>query len=189
MTAVAGDGLWFVRFILVWSSLSPVFILWAIRGTKAVDQHIFTVACMILFLTPTLVLWFFWSRAKAKNAVRTVTVVKAEDPKDHILTYLFAMLIPLFQSNLDDTRQLVAAVVAFGMIMFMFWHMKLHYMNFVFAILRYSIYTVKVYAGSGPDGPKMPLTYVVISRRSAIPEGESLTGYRLGGLVLADKAA
>ena len=152
MTAVAGDGLSFVRFILVWSSLSPVFILWAIRGTKAIDQRIFTLACLILFLAPTLVLWFFWNRAKVKNAVRTVTVIKAEDPKDHILTYLFAMLIPLFQSNLDDVRQLTVAVVAFGMIMFMFLRMKLHYM-------------------------------------SAIPEGKTLTGYRLGGLVLADKAA
>lgn len=188
MAAKAGDGLPFVRFILVWSSLSPVFILWAIRGTNAVDPCLFIGACLVLFLAPTLVLWAFWARAVANDTVRDIKVLKAEDPKDHVLTYLFAMLIPLFQSNLDDLRQLAVAVVAFGMIMFLFWHMKLHYMNFVFAVLQYNIFTVKVDAGATASGPMPPSTWVVISKRGAIPEGEMLTGYRLGGLVLADKA-
>ena len=188
MAAKAGDGLPFVRFILVWSSLSPVFILWAIRGTTSVDPYIFTGACLILFLAPTLVLWAFWARSVAKDTVRDIKVVKAEDPRDHVLTYLFAMLIPLFQSNLDDLRQLAVAVVAFGMIMFLFWHMKLHYMNFIFAVLQYNIFTVKVEAGATASGPKPHSTWVVISKRSSIPEGEMLTGYRLGGFVLADKA-
>lgn len=115
-------------------------------------------------------------------------MVKAEDPKDHILTYLFAMLIPLFQSNIDDKRQLAVAIVALGMIMFLFWHMRLHYMNFVFALLGFSIFTVRVDAGVDARGPKPHGTWVIISRRSAISDGETLTGYRLGGLVLADKA-
>ncbi len=188
MTTAARDSLSFVRFVLVWSSLSPVFLLWAIRGTKAVDETYFTIVCLVLFLAPTLVLWGFWSRSKAKNTVRTVKVVKAEDPKDHILTYLFAMLIPLFQSNIDDKRQLAVAIVALGMIMFLFWHMRLHYMNFVFALLGFSIFTVRVDAGVDARGPKPDGTWVIISRRSAISDGETLTGYRLGGLVLADKA-
>lgn len=188
MKAAPSDGLSFVRFILVWSSLSPVFLLWAVRGTKAVNETGFTFACLALFFAPTLLLWGFWARSRAKNAVRTVKVIKAEDPKDHILTYLFAMLIPLFQSNIDDKRQLAVAIVAFCMIMFLFWHMRLHYMNFVFALLQYNIFTVKVDAGSDASGPRPPSTWVVISRRSAISDGETLTGYRLGGLVLADKA-
>lgn len=188
MAEKGGDGLPFVRFILVWQSLSPVFILWAIRGTETVNACVFTGICLVLFLAPTLLLWAFWARAVAKDTVRDIKVVKAEDPKDHVLTYLFAMLIPLFQSNLDDIRQLAVAAVAFGMIMFLFWHMKLHYMNFVFAILQYNIFTVKVDAGATASGPKSPSSWVVISKRSALPEGEVLTGYRLGGLVLADKA-
>ncbi len=188
MKTAAGQSLSFVRFILVWSSLSPVFLLWAIRGTKAVDEAIFTIVCLVLFLSPTLLLWIFWSRSKAKNTVRTVKVIKAEDPKDHILTYLFAMLIPLFQSNIDDKRQLAVAIVAICMIMFLFWHMKLHYMNFVFAMLGYNIFTVRVDAGVDAHGPRPAGTWVVISRRGAISDGETVTGYRLGGLVLADKA-
>lgn len=188
MKTAASDGLSFVRFILVWSSLSPVFLLWAVRGTKAVDETNFTAVCLVLFLAPTLLLWAFWSRSRARNTVRTVKVIKAEDPKDHILTYLFAMLIPLFQSNIDDKRQLAVAILAICMIMFLFWHMRLHYMNFVFALLGYNIFTVKVDAGLWADGPSHPGTWVVISRRTAISDGEMLTGYRLGGLVLADKA-
>lgn len=188
MTVAASDSLSFVRFILVWSSLSPVFLLWAIRGTKAVDETHFTLVCLALFLAPTLALWGFWSRSIAKNTVRTVKVIKAEDPKDHILTYLFAMLIPLFQSNIDDKRQLAVAIVALCMITFLFWHMRLHYMNFVFALLGYSIFTVRIDSGTDSHGPKPAGTWVIISRRSAISDGETLTGYRLGGLVLADKA-
>lgn len=188
MTSAATDSLSFVRFILVWSGLSPVFLLWAIRGTKAVDETYFTLVCLVLFLAPTLVLWGFWSRSRSKNTVRTVKVIKADDPKDHVLTYLFAMLIPLFQSNIDDKRQLAVAIVAMCMIMFLFWHMRLHYMNFVFALLGYSIFTARVEAGAYARGPKPAGTWVIISRRSAISDGETLTGYRLGGLVLADKA-
>lgn len=188
MKSTANESLPFVRLILVWSSLSPVFLLWAIRGTKAVDERYFTAVCLFLFLAPTLALWGFWSRSKVKHTVRTVTVVKADDPKDHILPYLFAMLIPLFQSNIDDKRQLAVAVLAWCMVMFLFWHMRLHYMNYIFALLGYSIFTVRVDAGVDARGPKPASTWVIISQRSAIPDGETLTGYRLGAFVLADKA-
>lgn len=180
------EGMRFVRFILVWSSLSPAFLLWAVRGSEAYPDWKFTVICLALFSVPNALLIAFWARAKDKNVVRTLDVIKSDDPKDHILTYLFAMLIPLYQSNMDNARQMLVAGASFAMIMFLFWHMKLHYMNFVFALGGYNIFTVKVKAAIGGTSQE---TWVVISRRATIPEGEILTGFRLGGLVLADKAA
>lgn len=180
------EGMAFVRFILVWSSLSPAFLLWAIRGSEAHPGWKFTTLCLVLFAVPTALLIVFWIRARSKHVVRSLEVIRSDDPKDHILTYLFAMLIPLYQSDMDNTRQMLVSGASFAMIMFLFWHMKLHYMNFVFALGGYNIFTVKVKAGINGT---MQETWVVISKRAAIPEGETLTGFRLGGLVLADKAA
>lgn len=73
--------------------------------------------------------------------------------------------------------------------MFLFWHMRLHYMNLFFAIWGYRIYTVEAKIGTKELDREQPrlMTFAVISRRHYLPEGSALTGYRLGGNVLVDK--
>jgi len=175
-----------VRFLLIWSSLSPVFLLWAVRGTSAFDDKVFVPFCVVLFLAPSLVLWLLWRRNVRIGNTRTIEVRSAQDPKDHLLTYLFAMLLPLWQAGLGTPRDLYATLAALLLILFVFWHMGLHYLNVLFAVWGYRVYTVQ--AGAGGDNQKL-LTYAVISKRSQISAGGApLTGYRLGGNVLVDKA-
>lgn len=175
-----------VRFLLIWSSLSPVFLLWALRGTAAVPDKIFVPICLALFLVPSVVLWLLWRRNVHIENTRTIEIRSAQDPKDHLLTYLFAMLLPLWQAGLGTPRDLYASFAALLLIIFVFWHMGLHYMNVLFAVRGYRVYTVQ--AGAEGDNQKL-LTYAVISKRSHIPVGGAvLTGYRLGGNVLVDKA-
>ena len=180
-----------VRFLLIWSSLSPVFLLWALRGTTAIPDKIFVPGCLGLFLVPLVALWLLWKRNVATGNVRTIEVRATQDPKDHLLTYLFAMLIPLWQGSLGTTRDIYATLFALTLVLFIFWHMGLHYMNLVFAIGGYRVYTVLAGDAGGGDGDNHKLlTYAVISKRSDIPAGgAALTGYRLGGNVLVDKAA
>lgn len=179
-----------VRFLLIWSSLSPVFLLWALRGTTAIPDRVFTPACLGLFAIPSLILWLLWRRNVSTGNVRTIEVRATQDPKDHLLTYLFAMLLPLYQAGLGSTRDIYATLLALALILFVFWHMGLHYMNVLFAVRGYRIFTVQ--AGDDPSGANNNfrlLTYAVISKRSHIPAGgTALTGYRLGGYVLVDKA-
>ena len=179
-----------VRFLLIWSSLSPVFVLWALRGTTAISDKIFVPICLGLFAVPSIVLWLLWRRNVATDNVRTVEVRVTQDPKDHLLTYLFAMLLPLWQGGLGTPRDLYATLFALVLVLFVFWHMGLHYMNVLFAFRGYRVYTVQAgNAGEGDDNHRL-LTYAVISKRSHIPAGGTpLTGYRLGGNVLVDKAA
>jgi len=100
------------------------------------------------------------------------------------------MLIPLFDANLEGGRDLLAVTVALLFVMFLFWHMRLHYMNLLFALFGYRIFTVEARIGTKPTDRETGrlATYAVISKRHYISDNENLTGYRLGGNVLVDKA-
>jgi hypothetical protein len=183
------EGLSGVRFLLVWSSLSPVFLLWAIRGVESVPDKIWGPACISMFLLPTILLWLFFRRAKRQENDKTITVHSAKDQREHLLTYLFAMLIPLFDANLGGYRDLIAVFVAFLFVLFLFWHMRLHYMNIFFAMWGYRIFTVEAVSGTDPvDGDSLRLvTYAVLSKRHNLVSEKPLTGWRLGGKVLVDQ--
>ncbi|WP_374283931.1 hypothetical protein [Novosphingobium sp.] len=188
-TSNVSEGLGFVRLVLVWSSLSPVFLLWSIRGVDAVDDAVWIPTCLVLFVLPTAILYWVFSRARKSENVKTIDVVSARDQREHLLTYLFAMLIPLFDVNLGGVRDIVAVAFALAFVMFLFWHMRLHYMNLIFAIWGYRIYTVEARIGTKERDREQPrlVTFAVISRRHYLPEGSALTGYRLGGNVIVDK--
>lgn len=189
-TAKIQQGLGGVRFVLVWSSLSPVFLLWAIRGVESVPDKIWVPACILMFLLPTLLLVMFFRRAKRHQNDKTITVHSAKDQREHLLTYLFAMLIPLFDANLGGYRDLTAIFVALLFVLFLFWHMRLHYMNLFFAMWGYRIFTVEAVSGTETsEGASLNLvTYAVLSKRHNLVPGKPLTGWRLGGNVIVDQA-
>ena len=123
------EGMGGVRFLLIWSSLSPVFLLWSIRGVDTIRDAVWVPFCIALFLLPSVLLFFFFRRAKKHENDKTITVKSAKDQREHLLIYLFAMLIPLFDANLGGARDLIAVSVALLFVLFLFWHMRLHYMN------------------------------------------------------------
>ncbi|TBZ72476.1 hypothetical protein [Rhizobium leguminosarum] len=188
---IAGEGLEITRFILVWSSLSPVFVLWAIRGVAAISDLYWIPVCLVLFLLPSLILWWILRQARNSENTKTILISSAKDQREHLLTYLFAMLIPLFDANTDEIRDLTAVSLALVFVMFLFWHMRLHYMNLFFALWGYRIFTVEAKIGTTETDRKRErfVTYAVISRRHFIPDDDTITGYRLGGRVLFDKAS
>jgi hypothetical protein len=187
----ADEGLEITRFILVWSSLSPVFVLWAIRGVAAISDLYWIPVCLVLFLLPSLILWWILRRSRNSENTKTILISSAKDQREHLLTYLFAMLIPLFDANTDEIRDLTAVSLALVFVMFLFWHMRLHYMNLFFALWGYRIFTVEAKIGTTETDRKRErfVTYAVISRRHFIPDDDTITGYRLGGRVLFDKAS
>jgi len=188
MTNKVEEGLGGVRFLLVWSSLSPVFLLWAIRGVEAIPDKVWVPACIAIFLLPTILLWMFFRRAKQQKNYKTITIHSAKDQREHLLTYLFAMLIPLFDANLGGYRDLLAIFMALLFVLFLFWHMRLHYMNLFFAMCGYRIFTVEAVSGTQAAGGRPRLvTYAVLSKRHHLESGASLKGWRLGGNVLVDQ--
>ena len=168
-----------------------MFLLWAIRGVDTIRDAVWVPLCIALFLLPSVVLFFFFRRAKKQQNDKTITIRSAKDQREHLLIYLFTMLIPLFDANLGGARDLIAVSVALLFVLFLFWHMRLHYMNLFFALFGYKIFTVEAESRTEvAEGvaPKL-VTYAVLSKRHHLAPGKPLTAWRLGGHVLVDQAS
>jgi hypothetical protein len=175
------EGLKRARFLMVLSSISPLFILWAIRGNPLIPDKYFWAFCVFMVIVPNVFLWVRIRTAIKLQEKREITVGKAEDHRDHLLVYLFAMLLPLYATNLGTWRDLGAAFAALGFIIFLFWHLNMHYMNVLFAALGYRVFTVYTPEDGNPLTGKESI--VLITRRVIVAPGEKLTAYRLSNTV------
>lgn len=181
---VPKEGLQFLRLIMVLSSMAPLFVLWAVRGTGPVPDYYFLPVCLGLAVIPTLLLCSRIQTARRVNDCQVKTVHRADDHRDHILVYLFSMLLPFYTVNLNDWREFSATGVALLFIIFLFWHLNMHYMNLIFAVRGYRVFTVT------PDptdkfGSKSP--FVILTKRSSLPDGTQLQTYRLSDTVFIEK--
>lgn len=184
MPGGANRGLPIARLLMVIGSLAPLFLLWAIRGAPPIPDCYWIGACLTLAIVPNLVLVWRWQTAKRRNDHRMLVIAAARDQSEHLLVYLFAMLLPLYTANLGNERELLSVAAAFVFIVFLFWHINLHYMNIAFAILGYRVYTVEI---SRPQASSKS-SVVLLSRRDAPPPaGASIDGLRLSDTVFVEK--
>jgi hypothetical protein len=118
--------------------------------------------------------------ARRLQEKRELVIGTAEDHRDHLLVYLFAMLFPFYAVDLGAWRDLTAVLAALGFIVFLFWHLNLHYMNVLFAARGYRVFTVHP-----PDGNPLSgkASQVLISRRVTIAPGDRIVAHRLSDTV------
>ena len=97
------------------------------------------------------------------------------------------MLLPFYSQDLETWRCLGASLAALGFIVFLFWHLNLHYMNLVFAVRGYRVFTAY------PSADDNPLTrrvrQAVITRRVSLAPGDRLVAYRLSDTVYLEAEA
>jgi hypothetical protein len=178
------SGLPIARLLMVVSSLAPLFLLWAIRGAPPISDRHWVTGCLALAVVPNLALLWRWRVARRSNDHRVIVVASARDQSDHLLVYLFAMLLPLYSVNLGNDRELYAVTAAFAFIVFLFWHMNLHYMNIVFAALGYRVYTAQMTGRGGAAGDAV----ILLSKRTSPPTtGTSIDGLRISDTVFVEK--
>lgn len=181
------EGLKAARMLMVLSSISPLFILWAIRGNSLIPDRWFIGFCALMVVIPNGFLWLRIRTAKKQADKRELTVGTADDHRDHILVYLFAMLLPFYAEAIGTWRDLSATLAALAFIVFLFWHLNLHYMNLVFAALGYRVFTVS------PPADGNPLTgrarQAVITRRVSLASRDRLVAYRLSDTVYLEADA
>ncbi|MDM7322005.1 MAG: hypothetical protein P3W87_001710 [Gammaproteobacteria bacterium] len=173
------EGLKMARLLMVLSGLSPLFILWAIRGNSLIPDHYFIGFCALMVLLPNAFLWLRVSTAKRNNDQREVSVGAVDDHRDHLLVYLVIVLLPLYSENISTPRDLAATLAALSFIVFLFWRLNLHYM--VFVMFGYRVLTVYPPADGNPLTGKTP--YAVITRRTYLSPSEKITAYRLSDTV------
>jgi hypothetical protein len=176
-----GEGLKAARLLMVLSSISPLFLLWAIRGNRLVPDHYLLPFCAAMLVFPNLFLWMRIKVAIRLQERRELAIGSAEDHRGDILVYLFAMLLPLYPIDMGNWRDFAALLSALAFIVFLFWHLNLHYMNLLFAIFGYRVFTISTPKGSNPLSGKR--TQVLLTPRLSLEEGENVIAYRLSDTV------
>jgi hypothetical protein len=171
------QGLKAARLMMVLGSISPLFILWAIRGNNLIPDKYFLLFCAIMIIVPNIFLWLRIYTAKRQHETRRIVVGKAEDHRGDLLVYLFSILLPFYTIDSGTWRNFASELGAIGFIVFLFWYMDLHYLNLLFALFGYRVFTVY------PPSDNNPITgkdsQVLITRRVSINPGIELTAYRI----------
>jgi hypothetical protein len=175
------EGLKTARLLMVLSSISPLFLLWAIRGNKLVPDRYLLPFCAAMLVFPNLFLWIRIKVAIKLKDQRELAIGSAEDHRDDILVYLFAMLLPLYPIDMGNWRDFAALLSALAFIVFLFWHLNLHYMNLLFAIFGYRVFTISTPQDDNPLSGRG--TKVLLTPRISIEAGEHVIGYRLSDTV------
>ena len=166
------EGLKAAQLLMVLSSISPLFVLWAIRGNSLIPDRYFVAFCALMVILPNAFLWLRIRTAKKQADKRELLVGKAEDHRDHILVYLFVMLLPFYSEDFGSWRYLSVSFAALAFIVFLFWHLNLHYMNLIFAALGYRVFTVYPPADGNPLTGR--IRQAVITRRVSLASGDRL---------------
>lgn len=175
------EGLRVARLLMVLSGISPLFILWAIRGSKIVPDSYLLGFCAFMVIVPNLFLWLRIRAAKQQKVRRQLVVGSAEDHRDHLLVYLFAMLLPFYPIDTGSWRDFAALLSALGFVVFLFWHLNLHYMNLLFALRGYRVFTILPPRDDNVISGRISL--VLITPRTSILSGERIVAYRLSDTV------
>lgn len=175
------EGFKIARFLMVLASFSPLFVIWGIQGSSVVPNAVWIPACLALTIFPNLVLVTRLLIVKRHQDMRSLAVGRADDHRDHLLVYLFAMLLPFYNADPSNGRGLAAVLFALGFIVFLFWLLGLHYMNIFFALAGYRVFTVH----PPEDGNRFSdhQDFVLVSRRSTIADGQPIQAYRLSDTV------
>ena len=142
MVMANSEGLKIARFLMVLGSFAPLFVLWAIQGSKIVDDAVWWSVCGALAIIPNLVLWFRLLIVRREQDKQRLTVAGAEDHREHLITYLFATLLPFYTAPMESSRHLISVALGVTFIVFLFWRMNLHYMNLAFAVAGYNLFTI-----------------------------------------------
>jgi hypothetical protein len=175
------EGLRFARLLMVLSSISPLFVIWAVRGNCLLPDRWLWAACASLVVIPNGFLVLRLQTAKRLNEKRTLTVGSADDHRDHILVYLFAMLLPFYADEIATWRHLWSTMIALAFIVFLFVHLNLHYMNVVFAACRYRVFTITPPKDDNPISGRESV--VLITRRLSLRPGDQVSAYLLSDTV------
>lgn len=169
--------------MMVLSSLSPLFVLWAVRGIPSIDDVHLLLACFLLIVFPNAVLYLRIKIAREQGDIVPLVIGQTDDHREHLLVYLFAMLMPLYDLNFGDRRAFLAALIATAFIVFLFHNMGMYYMNFVFALLGYKVYTV--YPSRDDDSGRFSRAdkFVLLSSRPYFENNQEIMAVRISNSV------
>ncbi len=171
------EGFRFGRLVMVLSSISPLFVLWGIKGASAVPDLYLIPSCVFAVVVPALFVWWRVRTAKRDKDSRELTVGSVEGYGHHVLTYIFAMLLPFYRQDIATLRDVLAMGAALAFVIVIFWNLNLHYINLAFILGRYRTYVVHPPADGNPHSGIDD--FILVTRRTSIRTGEGIIAYRI----------
>jgi hypothetical protein len=87
------------------------------------------------------------------------------------------MLLPFYPIDTSSVRDTLALLAALTFIVFLFWHLNLHYMNIWFAMRGYRVYVIIPIEDKNVLSGRASL--VLITPRTDILKDEYIKAYRL----------
>ena len=184
------EGLTFARILMVLGSMAPLFIFLGIRGVPVIDgkplipDYWYESACALLIGIPTVMLMVRVYLAGRNQDTKELTIGTATDHRDHLIAYLFAMIIPLYQNNYNNMRDVLAALAVVVFIWFLFTHMNLHYMNLLFAVAGYRVYTVETANQNNPFSGQSPM--ILLTKRHSLHAQQKIMTRRISDTVFIE---
>lgn len=177
----------FMRLLMVIGSFSPLFILIMVRGSEVINNYLLILICLIIIIVPNIVLLkrIHIIRKNSQN-IHDIKPINVTDQGEAIIVYLFAMLIPLFEADLNSTRSLIAIIVAIIFLIFIFWKLNLHYINIFFALFGYNVFVVEREIVLGPSKVEK-VKIVVLSKKELLLQVKPIQAYRISDTVYIEK--
>lgn len=171
------EGLPLVKFMMLLSSMAPLFLLVGIRGMNDVvdDKHLW-IAVILLLIIPFFIVKLRIHFAVKSNDVFVLDVSETKNNKEYLFTYLFTVLLPLYSVTISDNREFGAIIFAICLVIFVLWNMNLHFVNILFAIQGYRVFTIESFDSA-----------ILLTTRSAIPKNiNELKVHRLSNTVFIE---
>lgn len=171
------EGLPLVKFMMLLSSMAPLFLLVGIRGMDGVveDNHLW-IAVLLLLIIPFVVIKLRIHFARKSNDVYVLDVSETKNNKEYLFTYLFTVLLPLYSVSISDNREFGAMIFAICFVIFVLWNMNLHFVNILFALQGYRVFTIESFDSA-----------ILLTTRSTIPKNlNEMKVHRLSNTVFIE---
>ena len=178
------EGFAVMRLLFVLSSFAPLFVLWAVKGTSLIPDLHFLIICGSLAVGPTLILLTRICIATRRPDQHELILGPPQDHSQYLLGYLFAILLPFYRQEFEQWRDFAALWVAFAFIVFLFWDMRLHYLNIIFRVGGYRIYSIA--PRDETDDIGRGESWILLTRRRKVHEELSVTAIRITDCVYMD---
>jgi len=171
------EGLPLVKFMMLLSSMAPLFLLVGIRGIDKIveDKHLWLTVSLLIMI-PFMIIKLRIYFAKKSNDVFVLNVAETKNNKEYLFTYLFTVLLPLYSVTMSKKREFEAMIFAICFVVFVLWNMNLHFINILFAVQGYRVFTIESFDSA-----------ILLTTRSTIPRNISeLKVHRLSNTVFIE---
>ena len=172
------EGFVGLRLALVLWSLSPVFVVWAIRGDDLLPGTLRISVAAATCVIPAIWLCYRLHQAKQtglSGSVDELIVRRLTDRREHLLSYLFPILLSLWAASFDTWREFAAFVTVLFLSGIAFWHLQLTYVNCWFALV--GLRAVEVSRETGTMPSIRPV--ILLTRNHDLAEGATIKAVKI----------